>query len=109
TVFKQQTHYPLLLTSFVFGIFLASSAGLMANIYFKISMHALGVGGWLGFFFVLFRQNSMHMTWPLAAVLLIVGAVCTSRLLISDHSNKEVYTGMLAGFVCQLAAAVVVL
>ncbi|MEJ7626671.1 MAG: hypothetical protein WKF35_07410 [Ferruginibacter sp.] len=109
TVFKQQPHYPLLLTSFIFGIFLASSAGLMANIYFKISMHAIGMGGWLGFFLVIFRQNSIHMAWPLALVILLTGLVCTSRLLISDHSTKEIYTGLLAGIITQFAAALFVL
>lgn len=109
TVFREQSHYPLLLTSFIFGIFLASSAGLMANIYFKISMHAIGMGGWLGFFFVILWQGSMHMAWPLAAVILLTGIVCTSRLLISDHSNKEIYTGLVVGMISQFAAAVFIL
>ena len=53
TVFRQQPQYPLLLTSFVLGIFLASSAALIANIYLKISMHAIAMGGWLGFFLII--------------------------------------------------------
>ena len=109
TVFKQQTQYPLILTAFILGIFLASSAGLIANIYFKISMHAIGMGGWLGFFLLLFRDNSMHMTWPLAIVILLTGLVCTSRLLITDHSSKEIYTGLFVGIISQVAAMIVVL
>lgn len=109
TVFKQQSHYPLLLTSFILGIFFASSVGLIANIYYKISMHAIGMGGWLGFFLIIFRENSMHMSWPLGIVILLTGVVCTSRLLISNHSTKEIYTGLLAGILAQFAAAVVVL
>lgn len=109
TVFKEQSHYPLLLTSFILGIFLASSVGLIANIYYKISMHAIGMGGWLGFFLIIFRENSMHMSWPLGIVILLTGVVCTSRLLISNHSTKEIYTGLLAGMLTQFAAAVVVL
>lgn len=105
TVFKEQPRYPLLLTSFIFGIFLASSAGLMANIYYKISLHAIGMGGWLGFFAIIAAGNSMHMSWPLAAVIILTGAVCTARLIISDHSRKDVYTGLIVGFVCQVVAA----
>ena len=105
TVFKEQTHYPLLLTSFIFGIFLASSAGLMANIYYKISLHAIGMGGWLGFFVIVYQDNSMQMSWPMAAVILLTGAVCTARFIISDHNRRDVYTGLLVGFVCQLVAA----
>jgi len=109
TVFKEQSHYPLLLTSFLLGIFLASSAGLIANIYFKISLHAIGMGGWLGLFLIIFGSNSMHMSWPLCVVILLTGIVCTSRLLISDHNTKEIYSGLLAGLISQFIAAFVVL
>ena len=83
TVFKQQPQYPLIITSFILGIFLASSVALIANIYFKISMHAIGMGGWIGIFLVIFKSNAMLMSWPLAIVVLITGLVCSARLLIS--------------------------
>ncbi len=108
-VFKNQSHYPLMLTSFLLGVFLASSAALLANIYFKISMHAIGVGGLLGVFLLIMKSNTMLMTWPLAAAVLIAGLVCTARLLISDHSTKDIYSGLLVGIVSQFVAAVVVL
>jgi nitrate reductase NapE component len=109
TVFRQQPHYPALLTSFLFGIFLASSAGLIANIYYKISIHAIGMGGLVGIMIVIFNQGSMHMTWPLSVAILLSGLVCTARLIVSDHSQKDIYTGLLAGFICQLAAALYIL
>ena len=55
-VFKNQTNYPLILSSFLLGVFLASSAALLANIYFKISMHATGVGGLLGIFLLIMKR-----------------------------------------------------
>ena len=109
TVFKQQTQYPLILTSFVLGIFLASSVALIANIYFKISMHATGMGGWLGFFLVILNSRAMLMTWPLCIVLLLTGLVCSARLLISNHKPPDIYAGLLAGIVTQIAAAIFVL
>src|SRR5690606_32356860 len=48
TVFKEQSIYPPIISTFILGIFLASSAALIANIYNKVSMHAIGMGGWLG-------------------------------------------------------------
>lgn len=95
--------------SFMLGVFLAASAALIANIYFKISMHAIGMGGWLGLFLIIMQSNTMLMTWPLSAVLLITGLVCTSRLLITDHSPKEIYMGLLLGLVSQFASAIVLL
>ena len=95
--------------SFMLGVFLAASAALIANIYFKISMHAIGMGGWLGISFIIMQSNSMWMAWALSTVLLITGVVCTARLLISDHSQKDIYGGLLVGLVSQFAAAMVIL
>lgn len=108
TVFKEQPQYPRILVSYIFGIFLASSAALLANIYFKVSMHAIGVGGLLGSFFILFYTNSMQMTWPLCAVLLITGLACTSRLILKAHRPFDIYGGLLIGIISQLAAAYIV-
>ena len=108
-VFKNQTNYPLILSSFLLGVFLASSAALLANIYFKISMHATGVGGLLGIFLLIMKSNTMLMTWPLCIAIAITGLVCTARLLISDHSIKEIYIGLIAGLLSQFVAAIVVL
>ena len=105
TVFKQQPQYPLLLTSFVLGIFIASSAALIANIYFKISMHAIAMGGWLGFFLVISNTQSMLMTWPLCMVLLLTGLVSSARLLSGNHKPAEIYAGLFLGILSQFVAA----
>jgi hypothetical protein len=107
TVFKKQEMYPPIMSTFILGVFLAASGALIANIYFKISMHAIGVGGWLGIFWVIARENSMLMTWSLAGVLLISGLVCTARLLVSNHTQKDIYTGIALGFISQLVASFV--
>ncbi len=105
TVFKKQEMYPPIMASFILGIFLAASAALIANIYFKISMHAIGMGGWLGIFWVIANENSMLMTWPIALALLLTGIICTARLIVSDHSQKDIYMGLFVGFLCQLVAS----
>jgi nitrate reductase NapE component len=107
TVFKKQEMYPPIMSTFILGVFLAASAGLIANIYFKISMHAMGAGGLLGIFWVITKENSMLMTWPFALAILISGIVCTSRMLISNHTQKDIYIGLLVGFASQLVAAFV--
>jgi hypothetical protein len=104
TIFKEQTHYPRILTAFIFGTFLAASAGLLVNIYFKVSMHAMAMGGWIGIFLLIFRQNSMLMTWPLAIVILLTGVVCSARLLVSDHNPRDIYAGVFTGLLCQFVA-----
>jgi hypothetical protein len=108
-VFRQQNQYPSIFASFFFAVLLSSSAALIANIYFKISMHAIGMGGLLGLFLIIMLYNTMLMTWPLCIAILIVGLVCTSRLIVSNHTPKEIYWGLFLGLLCQLVAALVIL
>ncbi len=107
--FKFQPELSPLLASFMTGIFLTTSIALIANIFYKISMHAIGCGGLLGIFLIIMKSNSMLMTWPLSIALLITGIVCTSRLILSNHTQKEIYMGLVVGLLCQFAAAIVIL
>jgi hypothetical protein len=107
--FKSSPQLALILPSFMTGVFLTTVVGLLSNIYFKISMHAMGMGGALGLFIIIVMYNSMLMTWPLGIAVLLTGIVCTSRLIVSDHTSKEIYLGLFFGFLCQVAAAVFVL
>jgi hypothetical protein len=107
TVFKKQELYPPIMATFILGVFLAASAGLIANIYFKVSMHAMGVGGMLGIAWVVANSNTMLMTWPMALAVLITGLVCTARLVVSNHSQKDIYFGLLIGIASQLVASFV--
>lgn len=109
TVFKQQPRYPLALTAYLLGLFLASSVALLANIYIKVSMHAIGLGGWIGLFLYLMKSNSMLMTWPIALLLLITGLTCSFRLFLKSHRPIDIYVGLLIGLGCQLVALVVIL
>lgn len=93
-------------TGFLFGSFLTVIAAWLANIYFKVSMHALAVGGMA--FFILwlsFKDEGTSGLYPSLA-LLIAGIVCTSRMIISDHKPVEIYSGLFLGILCQVLATV---
>ncbi|MGC4100691.1 hypothetical protein [Ferruginibacter sp.] len=107
--FKSTPQLALIMPSFMTGVFLTTVVGLLSNIYFKISMHAMGMGGLVGIFLIIMLYNTMLMTWPLCIAVLIAGIVCTSRLIVSDHSPKEIYWGLFWGLVCQVAAGIFVL
>lgn len=107
-VFKNQPNIPIVLTAFIFSVFLASSAALIANIYFKISMHAIGMGGVIGILLIIMYSNTMLTTLPFSIVFLLTGLVCTSRLIVSNHQPKEIYLGLLLGIISQLIGAAVV-
>ncbi|MCW3092647.1 MAG: hypothetical protein JWP81_3716 [Ferruginibacter sp.] len=106
-VLRELPYVPRILVAFMFGVFISTSAALIANIYYKISMHAIGMGGLLGLFLVIMQQNTILMTWPLCLAFLLAGIVCTSRLIVSDHRPKEIYAGLLVGLACQWVGAIV--
>ena len=104
-VLKNQEGTPPILTSFVLGIFLASSIALIANIYFKISMHGLGVGAFSGIMMLLIFTGFPYAVFlPAMIVFVLTGVVATSRLIVSNHTPFEIYTGILFGIFCQLVA-----
>ncbi len=95
---------PIVLKFFFMGIFLSTVFGLILNNYFKISLHGMAVGGGAAAI-VLF---SMHYGTPkgglISLAIFLAGLVCTARFLVSDHTNKEIYTGLLVGVGCQIFA-----
>ncbi|MEO8823892.1 MAG: hypothetical protein ABI366_09970 [Ginsengibacter sp.] len=104
-VFRNQPEVPAILTGYIFGAFLASSAALIANIYFKISMHALGIGSLCGLILIIIFSGftySIFLTTML--IFLITGIVSTSRLIVSDHRPFDIYSGIFISVLCQLIA-----
>lgn len=104
-VLKNQPEVPAILTGFIFGAFLASSAALLANIYFKISMHALGLGSLCGLMLIIIFSGFTYAVFLMVLlVFIITGIVSTSRLIVSDHKPFDIYSGILVSIFCQLIA-----
>lgn len=98
------TDQPVVLKFFYMGIFLATVFGLVLNNYFKISLHAMGVGGAMAAIILFAMYYQMPLGVSISVATLVAGIVCTSRFLVSDHTNKEIYTGLFVGVGCQLIA-----
>jgi hypothetical protein len=107
--FKFEPQLNPVLATFMTGVFLTTVAGLLSNIYFKISMHAMGCGGMIGIVLIVMNSNSMLMTWPLCIAFLVTGLVCTSRMIVSNHTPKEIWWGLFMGLLCQFIAATAIL
>lgn len=100
---------PIVLKFFFLGIFIASAIGLVCNNFFKISMHGMGVGGAVTAVILFSFYYQLPMGVPISIATLLTGLVCTARLIVSDHTTKEIYIGLLVGVVCQLGAYLVVM
>ncbi|MBK5270495.1 MAG: hypothetical protein JJE22_05710 [Bacteroidia bacterium] len=103
-VLYRQPDYPSAIVQFSLAIFIASILGLMANIYMKISMHAIAVGVMLAFIILQALAGNDGFGVYIAVALLITGLVCTSRFIVSDHTQTEIYGGLFVGIISQLLA-----
>ena len=100
---------PSLLVVFALGVFMASSIGLLANIYVKISMHGIALGTATAYLCLLtFNPSSANLTIYLALALLITGLTGSSRLLLGTHTPREYYLGLSAGVLAIIISYIVV-
>ncbi len=95
---------PVVLKFFYMGIFLSTVFGLILNNYFKISLHAMGMGGAMAAIILFAMYYRLSLGTSMSVVTLLAGVVCTSRFLVSDHTYKEVYAGLFVGIGTQLIA-----
>jgi len=103
-VFKNLPNMPALSINFLLGAFLAVCAGFFCNIFFKISMHAIAMGGALMFFFLFGFHDAFGSGLYIAIALLCTGLVCTSRLLLGAHTAFDVWMGLFIGILTQWVA-----
>lgn len=92
------------LTAMLLAVFLSCIAGMLANIYYKISMHGIAAGALFVLFMWMAFNNTVVAGPFLSLAILITGLVCTARFIVSDHNAFEIYSGVLVGALCQLVA-----
>ena len=98
------TDQPLALKYFYFGIFIASAIGLTVNNFMKVSLHAMGVSGlMMAVALVSFYYPINNLIWVLLSIM-IAAIVVSARMIVSDHTNKELVVGFAIGISTQLAA-----
>ena len=100
-VFKNNG-YPKPVVLFSLAVFLASSAGLIANSYFKVSMHAISAGVVMMLMILMGVNSSSNIGFYISLIFLFCGMVCTSRLITAEHHPFEVYAGLFIGVLAQL-------
>ena len=115
---------PMAFKIFILGATIGLFIAFFINLFSKISMHAVGMGGLVAMIvitMVLFSYESfvvhfgmlgshqIRMSTLLMAGLLLSGIVCTSRLLLNAHNLQDMYGGFIVGFSTQFIALQVML
>ena len=100
---------PASLQQWLLGVFLGSCVAMFINIWKKISLHAIGMGGLVAF---CAWQQATDQHWPMFVLvpsMIIAGLVGTARLIRETHEPSDVYAGYLAGIICQVVAGIVLM
>jgi hypothetical protein len=103
-LFDNQPEYTRLSVIISLAIFLASIGGLMANIYMKVSMHAIAAGVMAAFIMLLAFSEDLSFGLYVSISLFLAGIICTARFVDSDHTAKEIYMGLLVGILSLVIA-----
>ena len=103
-VLRHQPEYSREVIQLTLAIFIASTIGLIANIYMKISMHAISMGMLVAFMLLLAFTQANNFGMYISIAFLIAGLVCTARFIVSDHTQKEIYIGLFTGIISQVLA-----
>ena len=98
------TDQPIALKFFYLGIFVASAIGMTVNNFMKVSLHAMGIAGLTtAVILVSVFYPVNNAVWVLLAVLL-TALVISARLVVSDHTKKELIVGLFIGVFTQVSA-----
>jgi hypothetical protein len=106
---------PVVYISAVLGATMALFGAFFINLFYKISIHAVGVGGLLGLTVITIsffsygsipidRMGTVYIgTYLLLlGVIVICGLVGTARLFLAAHQPKEIYWGYALGMMTQI-------
>lgn len=84
---------------FMLGASIALAIALINTIWWKISLHMVGIGGLVGLFFALSTRYNFDITGYFIATVVIAGFVAWARLRLNTHKPSQVYLGFIAGLI----------
>ena len=105
TFFLYKMMMPFWILALLIGVCVSLVIAVSINFFWKISAHAIGVGGLLGGIMGVARIHMINPFWAFIAILLIAGLVGTSRIFLQRHTPMQVYAGFCLGFICTFVAS----
>ena len=84
------------------GVLVSLFASFVINVFYKVSLHMVGVSGALTAIMLLVFVSPSDLSYYFLAMILLTGAVASARLYLGEHTIKEVYVGFLVGMFGQV-------
>lgn len=82
---------------FIIGGAVLVSVALIVNLFWKISIHMMGMGGLLGGFIGLSLRMFVDAPALIILLILLSGLTGFARLKLNTHNSSQVYVGFIAG------------
>jgi hypothetical protein len=95
--------FPPVFVILILGAAISILLTFIVNFKWKISAHAIGIGGIIGAVMGISFRLAIDLRLILVLCIFIAGCVGFARLKLNAHSPSQVYTGFLTGFVIELA------
>lgn len=93
-------HMPTFAMAVITGALVIQVVCAVINVFIKISTHAAAIGGIIGALMAFSLVFAFDPTYWLCLSILVCGVVCTSRMILRQHTLTELATGVFVGWVC---------
>lgn len=98
------TSLPFEIKVFALGATIGLFVAFFINLFTKISMHTVGIGGFLAMLIIIIARSYSGAEHLFIFGILACGLVGTSRLLLGAHNTSDLYGGYFVGFISQFVA-----
>lgn len=95
-IFKEKSVF-FLFQTFFFSGFIIAGAAFIISFFWKISLHTLGFGFFLGFMMIVSWTLNQTQWIPMIISVLLAGLVGAQRIYSGAHTPAQVYSGFLTG------------
>jgi len=90
---------PSVISAFMIGASLVVAFCLITSIWWKVSIHLVGIGGLVGFLVAFSIMLYIDIFIYLLIAILISGVLAAARLNLKAHNPLQVYIGFISGFI----------
>jgi membrane-associated phospholipid phosphatase len=92
-------HWPRFMGGIVIAALVIQIACAIINVWWKISAHTAAVGGVTGALIAFSLLFLFNPVWWLCLVIILSGLLCTSRIILYQHSLSQVLVGYVIGMI----------
>ena len=98
----KKTNYPIVVHIFMLGTVASLFMTFVINVFHKLSLHMVGIGGALTAILLLVFIFPIDMSNYFLCAVLLCGAIASARIYLQAHTLREVYSGFMVGMFGQV-------